>query len=728
MSNQKEIAVKVTGFIMILSALFLIALPMLSFSTIDYGRPSVAKYDGEGDKKKLVVDYEEWYHLDVPMHRLQAKLHSPIRLSVGQSLVSGMAMIFVFIFFIGSFINLERDDDEVIGPVLISAAIVALALIAAPIIGGRAYNVSDTLHKIIENKELADAVSSKFWEDAVMIRVLLGIIGMVVIGLLSLFVAGWIRINIWEKFIVAKVYNGWKERVFVDILKNRRESILSEFINENQESVDIAEGAMRRVLNPKNELLAIQSNGNIELVKYNYRLEWKPLPIFVLTKEVVNSVSINNFFRYMMADSKDVTFAELRDKLMESYVNRFGQVGEGAIAVFVQGLVSQTKEKFGELMSEAHKKQLASSMGYSEKMIEAVVKKALRKFKSEVAKIGTDEIDFILSNFRERLIREVHSRMTLLNESRGGSKTREVRVLPQGTRFHIRKGDYDFLVIEQAPSVRTISVSSGLSRDDNRTHFNLAFPYVVFLLVFKEERMIQQYTSYRAKPLESLEDVLCRPNLSNMDGLRMCTGFKGHEVDGLIARTNEVVGHFWTSQFNTDWTDNFERYSSQQETLKSFAIWEENSKKNPLFVLDVDWIQKCSLRELIMDNMNNIDEFSTKFGEEEIRAAFTIAEDGMREALMKKFGGLHVKNKYPEIIANGVKEGRDELINQSFDSVVMAFRSVLEGGSLDKSFQGIMDKSITETVEQDFRGLAGEVLIRRRVEPNELIDKIREGR
>jgi hypothetical protein len=727
MSVKKEYMLKTVGFVMIFSAFFLMALPVLSTSLIHYGKPTYAGLKGEGDSKKLVLRYAELDNLDIPSLRLQTKLHFPVKLSAYQSFFMGIAMFFVFTFFMGLFTDLEQDDDalKLTVPALF---IVIIFLIIAPLLGASIYDVRGVLSKTFSDKSLVDAIVRDFWLNTIIIRMFISVIALFVLALFFHFFVGYLQIKIWEGFIVARIYNGWKARVFADILRNRRDSILSDFVSENQEGGNAVEGATRQAFCPNDEILTIQANGNIELVKYSYRLEWRPFPIFVLKKELVNSVSMNNFFRYLMADSKDMAFAELRDKLRERYDSRFGQVGERAIIVFVQGLLDRAKEEFNQLLFKAQKKELGSSLAHSERQIGILVNKVLRKFKSEVAKISAAEIDSILTDYCEHLISEVHSRMTLLREGQEGERSREGCILPLGTRFHVRKGDYDFFVIEQAPSVRTISVSSNFLRIDNQKQFSLAFPYVVFLLVFERGRLQSQYTSYRNRPLESLGDRLCLPNLSNMDGLGVCTGFGGHRVDGLAARVSEVISHFWASEFNNDLKANFDSYSRREETLKNFATWEKNSKKNPLFVLDIDWRPKCSLRELLMESLDQIDELSSKFGEEEIRAAFTVSREDLREALMKKFGELRVKNKYPATVLDCVREGRDELINLSFSIVSAAFKSASESKSLDKSFQGIMNESITAAIEQDFKELAGEVLIRRRMEPDQLIDKIREGR
>lgn len=741
-TRQKAVLVNTTGFIMILSALFFMTLPVLSISMIDFGKPSVAKWDSgkNGGDKELVIKYDDFDNFNEVVYGFQKLLHLPSRFTMKGSVVFGVSMIFIFIFFIGAFIDVGHDEDKLFRLILPATLLVVVALIAAPFIGSHVYGISDKIRSSVEGKDLAEAVVNKYWKDAVILRIFFSAVCMILVGLLSLLLASRTRFHFWEKYIVGKLYAGWKEKVFADILKNRRVSLLNEFveenrdsivqgyINENQENVSTATENSTRILNTKNEVLQFLPNGAIELVRYNYHLEWTPLPIFVLTKEVSNSISINNFFRYLMADSKDVAFTELREKLMESYGNRFGQVGEDSIAVFVNGLIAEVRKRFGETMSSARKNELSASSEYTEKMIQFVVNKALRKFKSEVAKIGTDEMDFILSNFRERLIKEVHSRMTMLFNNQDRSSAKEAGILPQGTRFHIQKNDYDFLVVEQSPQTRTVSVSNSLSKRDDKNSFNLAFPYVVFLLVFKEERLTGFFVHYRNRPLTSLDDRLCRPNLPNMDGTNVCLGFNGHNVIGLVARTEEVIGHFWNSQFNRDWRDNYELYSYRDRRLKNFSVWERNSKENPLFVLDVQWEEMFSLRDMIVRHASNIEEFSSRFGEEEIKSAFAVTGDDMREALMKRFGKIKVKNKYSDLISTTVKEHREEVINRSFDGVESSFRHAVDCDSLDKSFQGKMNEAINGTLEHDFSQLAGEVLIRRRIEPNELIDKIREGR
>jgi hypothetical protein len=162
--------------------------------------------------------------------------------------------------------------------------------------------------------------------------------------------------------------------------------------------------------------------------------------------------------------------------------------------------------------------------------------------------------------------------------------------------------------------------------------------------------------------------------------------------------------------------------------LADFEAWEKNSKKDPLFVFKVNWQRASRLRDVVENAISSVRNIPKRFGETEIRTAFTIAEDGLRENLIKRFGMIKTKNKFSDLILSAVIEKMNEITNAFSRVAEESFGQAINIDNLNKSFSDFIKESFNEMLEQDFRRLAGEVLIRRKITTDDLIEMIRNGR
>lgn len=128
--------------------------------------------------------------------------------------------------------------------------------------------------------------------------------------------------------------------------------------------------------------------------------------------------------------------------------------------------------------------------------------------------------------------------------------------LPNGTRFFVRKGGYEYYVIEQAPRKR-VMVTGG---DETPGWFKgkktnpYAMPYVIFVIQVPEGAT--QVTPgfrvfFRTESLNTLDDPLLIAPLPNLDNRgTICVG-STPAAQGTTTRyaIEEVIANFWGSQF-----------------------------------------------------------------------------------------------------------------------------------------------------------------------------------
>lgn len=128
--------------------------------------------------------------------------------------------------------------------------------------------------------------------------------------------------------------------------------------------------------------------------------------------------------------------------------------------------------------------------------------------------------------------------------------------------------------------------------DDNETFdLALAFPYLVKAFVFDAGRFARLAIFYRTAPLTSPDDVLYAANLPNqVYGGYVCMphGFADTLAGLSHARAiAEIERAFWGSTWNYDLTGDWGRSAYQHPELRSPWAWEEATRRDPTFMLDL---------------------------------------------------------------------------------------------------------------------------------------------
>lgn len=190
-------------------------------------------------------------------------------------------------------------------------------------------------------------------------------------------------------------------------------------------------------------------------------------------------------------------------------------------------------------------------------------------------------------------------------------------ILPVNTRFYKINGPEIIFVIEEPPKVRTTFWSGGfvernreraaekkidkLRNMPKKNSFNLAFPYVVYIIKFCNNQFSHLRLYYRTEPLRSTKDFVFEPNLPNIGSGTYNEVCIGSEVGAAMSRNKDqtfsrqvelIISSFWGSEFNTDLAGHFYNYGSRDNAiaeLRTLWLWEKASQENPLFPLRVCW-------------------------------------------------------------------------------------------------------------------------------------------
>ena len=185
------------------------------------------------------------------------------------------------------------------------------------------------------------------------------------------------------------------------------------------------------------------------------------------------------------------------------------------------------------------------------------------------------------------------------------------QILPRNVKVAYTKGSRTVIMIEQDPQVRTVTFTGDLLTRNtanqavgtsfNGYRFNLAFPYVIFCMIFDNDRFSHMELYFRNKTLTSGREHLYLAPLPNVHRDRpvareagsklMCMGNdfwdKIAEENTISRQCDLIIAEFWQRSFNSHLgTGNHDKLDSR---LATFATWQAETQKDPLFILTVQW-------------------------------------------------------------------------------------------------------------------------------------------
>jgi len=179
--------------------------------------------------------------------------------------------------------------------------------------------------------------------------------------------------------------------------------------------------------------------------------------------------------------------------------------------------------------------------------------------------------------------------------------------IPEGVRFLRRRGDAMVLVMEERPKVRTVRWLA----DESPAPFakgaiyrmaRLSFPFVLVIVVFRGGRLTGHHQCfYRTEPFEKLTDPLLYPNLYNVaEGYGqkcwLCLASLQQDLRPLSwnDKVRAIRAHLWGGAWNQ--SSEVHEGNSYWSTLRgidprlaNLAAWEQATREDPYFTLQVPW-------------------------------------------------------------------------------------------------------------------------------------------
>jgi hypothetical protein len=188
-----------------------------------------------------------------------------------------------------------------------------------------------------------------------------------------------------------------------------------------------------------------------------------------------------------------------------------------------------------------------------------------------------------------------------------GDQTAVPGLIPEGVRFVQRRADVVVLVVEEKPHLRTVQWLSDESPAPfgSRARYQtvrLSFPFVVLIIAFRDGELTgKQQCFYRTAPLKNLDAPLLLPNLYNVSVdaydqkawlcLKPLKGNLGHLEweDKVHAIRKELWSKFNRSSEVHEGQSYWGQMRQVDPRVSNIEAWQEASKRDPFFPLQVRW-------------------------------------------------------------------------------------------------------------------------------------------
>lgn len=191
----------------------------------------------------------------------------------------------------------------------------------------------------------------------------------------------------------------------------------------------------------------------------------------------------------------------------------------------------------------------------------------------------------------------------------------EFELIPNNCRYVKNlTGGSKIFVLEDEPKLRTVSFNFDptvileiLKQNGKYDVFNLSkfetsfpfkltlsIPYVVYVLLLKNNGSFDLSLFYRLSPISSMDDYLLEPCLPNIsDDFKVCLGPLSKteynlNTDSVNNRVRTIIDSFWFNSFNYDYFLHCDRYKEVPE-LSDLFTYSFNSKKDPTFIFSTKW-------------------------------------------------------------------------------------------------------------------------------------------
>lgn len=679
----------------------LMVLPTIARTTIDYGNPTEVRWgetpketeanDEQKTDRKAVIKFDDSDSLD----RFYDLIHAPIQPSLWLLIPLILVLGITYLLLTPNFAD-DEDQFELWMLATVGVQVLLLVVcIGAAIANNSYFDVTDRITASIQDQELAKKAIERAHGQQILIPLtaLLGFfVGDVIIFVSTLGVGALIEVG-------AKAYTRYKNS-FLGNLQGGRDT------------------------------LALRHDGTIERVQYDYKFRWLPFPAIVPERTVVGHLSWSESCQLLVRAASSQSL----ETLCRQFKISLGELFETVGAKTSQSIVSTIGNEVGNGM-QSHLQQLvtrdeAATIKEAESLLQGISDKTLQRFQQELVAHAGETVGGHLNDFRQQAI-------AFLQRRASGDATdvpHDGSTFPDGTKFCFSKGKATVFVVEEKPQVQTVTFREGFVRGENDyltkdTTFQLAFPYVIFVVKLWEGRFSCLCLYFTKRPLQSLTDTLCWPSLPNIHSSgSVCLRYPDANYKTVAECVRAVISHFWQSAFNNDLRDH---YDHGDNPIRNVWDWEKQSQKDAAFVLTTNWRESGERLEHLIERLLRSDrEDEVATAEQVVRQSLDKAMAGLTAVIQKACGEVTVEKRYAKLIAKELSAHLQSLGTTVLKCMMTRLNSEVANtnGNVRHQFDFHLQRAVNEAVTKTFVGLAAAALLEHSRLPDNLYYALEERR
>lgn len=433
--------------------------------------------------------------------------------------------------------------------------------------------------------------------------------------------------------------------------------------------------------------ILIRHDGGAELFTLGYGFRWLFFPVFFMHNKMVRSrVSASEFIGAFISRLLSSAIMKFRENFLAEYIVQYQDMGKKAVRRLLTGISIEFQTSLGTCMEKVKaKKDRETNIPTAHSILKEGANRCVSQFRQGmVAGIK----DAVYAYYRDEEGFSDSLRKKIFDSGKSDPEIEDA-VLPQGTRFFSSNGRYSFFVIEQPPQLRTINFTNtffmetlGISEESwiqfksehvKTNSIQLSFPFVIFVIVVGEGNEFLLNVYYRNEPLRSMNDPIFKSNFPNVQkNGSACLNFSrsNKRSNTMAEKVNDLVAYFWDSWFNRDYLEqNYKPASKLDPRLKSIWHWEEESRKDPLFVLRIPWIA----------HDNRLKNMAQKYLEDTNHATARTFECAVKEIIGRKQSdiGKIVKEFCTQIALPDFDEATAKLLSENMHGELLEITTML---------------------------------------------------
>lgn len=303
----------------------------------------------------------------------------------------------------------------------------------------------------------------------------------------------------------------------------------------------------------------------------------------------------------------------------------------------------------------------------SNHVLTQVVLESIRLYQKKVVVGIEDSASDLLDQFKQNVAKQIF-------ELASGWKVsyQDCFLFPKGCRFSFQKGRDTVIVVEQDPQVRTLSFMQGMQQQTTPVknkyseRICLSLPYTIFVFSFNDDTFKDVKCFWTTSPLKSLDDNLCCCVLPNIHiGGSVCLS-KQDKIGSINNVCEKVISSFWSSQFNSDLSDQWLKKGSVSSLISTGKLWEEKTREDPLFILNVPFKKYKTLRDVLYGNTSDVPVTQSVFKNkvfDQIDSCIENLFHKISNYLKKTKFEKHVPKDIEDLMKNTLKSSISELVD-----------------------------------------------------------------